>query len=77
MMKKISILLIIIGVAVIIYCLYFFHPLLNAADSDTMSVNPHGTRSPQWPLFIGILTTFVGICFYFIGVDEEKKKARR
>ena len=77
MMKKISILLIIIGIAVIIYCLYFFHPLLNAVDSDSMSVNPHGVRSPQWHLFIGILTAFVGICFYFIGVDEEKKKARR
>ena len=73
MMKNISILLVIVGIAVIIYCLTYFHPLINAVDSDTMTANSNGTRTSEWPLFIGILTTFVGICFYFISTDEKKK----
>jgi amino acid transporter len=76
MMKKISILLVIIGVAVIIACLVYFRPMANPVDSDTMTVNPHSIRTSEWPLFIGILTTFVGVCFYFIGVAEEKKAKR-
>ena len=76
MMKKISILLVIIGILVIVYCLTYFHPLINAVDSDTMTANSHGVKTAEWPLFIGILTTFVGICFYFIGVSDEKKAKR-
>ena len=73
MMKKISILLVIIGVAVTIACLVYFRPLANPVDSDAMTVNPQGIKTSEWPLFIGILTTFVGVCFYFIGVAEGKK----
>lgn len=71
-MKKISILLIIVGIAVIIYCLTYFHPLINAVDSDTMTASSNGIKTSEWPLFIGILTTFVGICFYFISTDKKK-----
>ncbi len=72
-MKKTSIVLIIVGVAVIIACLIYFRPGLNPVDSDTMTTTPSGIKTSEWPLFIGILTTFVGICFFFIGVADEKK----
>ena len=75
-MKKISILLVIIGVAVTIYCLIYFKPLINPVDSDPMTANSHGVKTSEWPIFIGILTTFVGVCFYFIGVADEKKAKR-
>lgn len=72
-MKKTSIILIIIGVAVTVACIFYFGTALNVADSDPMTVNPHGVRTSLWPIFIGILTTFVGICFYLISVADEKK----
>ena len=72
-MKRTSIIIIIIGIAITIACIVYFKPALNAVDSDTMTVNSHGVRTAEWPLFIGILTTFVGVCFYFIGVADEKK----
>ena len=76
-MKRTSIIIIIVGVAITIACLVYFRPALNPVDSDTMTVNPQGVRTTEWPLFIGLLTTFVGVCFYFIGAGEEKKKAGR
>jgi amino acid transporter len=72
-MKKTSILLIIIGVAVTIACIVYFKPALNPVDSDTMTVGSHGIKTSEWPIFIGLLTTFVGICFYIIGAAQEKK----
>ena len=72
-MKRTSIIIIIVGVAITIACLVYFRPALNPVDSDTMTVNPQGIRTTEWPLFIGLLTTFVGVCFYFIGAAEEKK----
>jgi amino acid transporter len=72
-MKRTSIIIIIVGVAITIACLVYFRPALNVADSDTMTVNPQGIKTTEWPLFIGLLTTFVGICFFFIGAAEEKK----
>lgn len=73
MMKKTSILLIIIGVAVTIACIVYFKPVLNPVDSDTMTVNPKGIKTSEWPLFIGLLTTFVGVCFFLISIADDKK----
>jgi hypothetical protein len=73
-MKATSIIVIIIGVAVTIFCLTYFRPALNVADSDAMTVNPKGTMTSEWPLFIGLLTTFVGICFFI--VSSTKRTAR-
>lgn len=73
MMKKTSIIIIIIGIAVTIACIVYFRPMINPVDSDAMTVNPKGVKTSEWPLFIGILTTFVGVCFYFIGVADDKK----
>ncbi|MDB5133531.1 MAG: hypothetical protein JWP37_134 [Mucilaginibacter sp.] len=72
-MKRVSIALTIIGIILIFVAIYYFRPALNVVDSDPMTVNPQGIRTTEWPLFIGILTTFVGICFYFISVADEKK----
>ena len=72
-MKRTSIVIIIIGIAITIACIVYFRPMLNVVDSDTMTVTPHGEKTSEWPLFIGLLTTFVGVCFYFIGASEEKK----
>jgi amino acid transporter len=76
MMKRTSIIIIIIGVAITIACLIYFRPALNPVDSDTMTVNPQGIKTSEWPLFIGLLTTFVGICFFFISLAEQKKAKR-
>jgi len=75
-MKRVSILLTVIGIILIFVALYYFRTALNVADSDPMTINPKGIRTSEWPLFIGILTTFVGICFYFIAVADEKKAKR-
>lgn len=75
-MKRVSIILTVIGIIVIFTAIYYFSPGINPVDSDTMTVNPKGIRTTEWPLFIGILTTFVGICFFFISVSEEKKARR-
>jgi hypothetical protein len=73
MMKKISIVLILIGVVVTIACIVYFKPALNPVDSDTMTISSKGIKTSEWPLFIGLLTTFVGVCFFLIGAAEEKK----
>jgi amino acid transporter len=75
-MKRVSVLIILVGVAIMIFCLWYFRVAINPADSDPMTVNPSNIRTTEWPLFIGILTTFVGICFYFIGASDEKKAKR-
>lgn len=75
-MKRTSILITIVGIAIIVYCLIFFRPAINAVDSDTMSVNPGGIRSPEWPLFVGILTTFVGIVFYLVATHDKTAKRK-
>jgi amino acid transporter len=72
-MKRNSIIIMIIGVAITIACLVYFKPLINPVDSDTMTVTPQGVRTSEWPLFIGLLTIFVGVCFYLIGLSEDKK----
>lgn len=76
-MKARSIIIIIIGLAVTIFCLYYFRPALDVVDSDPMNVNPHGIRAARWPLFVGILTTFVGFVFLFISFDDERKEKER
>ncbi|HTD98355.1 MAG TPA: hypothetical protein VK668_03680 [Mucilaginibacter sp.] len=75
-MKRVSIVLTVIGIILIFAAIYYFRPALNVADSDTMTVNPKGIKTSEWPLFIGLLTTFVGICFYFIAAADEKKAKR-
>ena len=71
-MKATSILVTIAGIAIIIFCLTYFRPALNVADSDAMTINPKGAMTSEWPLFVGILTTFVGITFFFVAMTAKK-----
>ncbi|MFI5159760.1 MAG: hypothetical protein ACHQHN_00715 [Sphingobacteriales bacterium] len=74
-MKTTSIFIIIAGVIITIACLVFFKPALNVVDSDTMTVwgsNP--AKTSEWPLFIGILTTFVGITFFIVATHQKTAK---
>ena len=71
-MKATSIFITLAGIAILIYCLMYFRPALNVADSDAMTINPKGAMTSEWPLFVGILTTFVGITFFFVAMTAKK-----
>jgi hypothetical protein len=73
-MKATSIFLTIAGIAITIFCITYFRPALNAVDSDAMTINPKGAMTSEWPLFIGILTTFVGITFFFVSNSNKTAK---
>jgi len=73
-MKSISIIITLVGIAVLIYCLTYFSPALNVVDSDPLTVNPKGHMTAEWPLFVGILTTFVGITFFFVSLNDKTAK---
>jgi amino acid transporter len=72
-MKKISLLLIIVGVIVTIGLIIYFRSSLNVADSDPMTIDRSGSQVSRWPIFIGIILTFVGTVFYYVGHYEDKK----
>lgn len=66
-MKATSIFLLIIGVAITIFCTTYFKPALDVVDSETMTIGGSSVaKTSEWPLFIGILTTFVGLCFFIV-----------
>jgi len=73
-MKATSIFITLAGIAIIIICLLYFKPALNAVDSDAMTINPKGGMTSEWPIFIGILTTFVGITFFFVATQDKTAK---
>jgi hypothetical protein len=76
-MKTTSIFLTLIGIAIIILCVTYFKPALDVVDSETMTVwgsNP--AKTSEWPLFIGILTTFVGVTFYFVATHDKTAKKK-
>lgn len=73
-MKATSIIVIIIGVAITIFCITFFKPALDVVDSETMTVGGSSVaKTSEWPLFIGILTTFVGLCFFIVASTRTAK----
>lgn len=73
-MKTTSIFITLAGIAILITCLIYFRPALNVVDSDPMTINPKGGMTSEWPLFIGILTTFVGVIFFFIATNDKTAK---
>jgi hypothetical protein len=73
-MKTTSIFVTLAGIAIIIICLVYFRPALDVVDSETMTTGPNGAKTSEWPLFIGILTTFVGIVFYFVATHDKTAK---
>lgn len=73
-MKATSIIITIVGIAITIFCITYFKPAINVADSDGMTINPKGAMTSEWPLFIGILTTFVGISFFLVATLGKTAK---
>ena len=74
-MKKISILLFIVGIIITIGLVIYFRGQVNPVDSDAMTIDRSGNQVSEWPIFIGIILTFVGGVFFYAAIDEEKKKA--
>lgn len=70
-MKITSILLIIAGIIVMIFCILHFKTVVNPVDSDAMTITPDGSKVSTWPIFIGIILTFVGITFYFVSQSKS------
>jgi ABC-type Fe3+-siderophore transport system permease subunit len=75
-MKTRSILIIIAGVIITIFCLIYFRPALNVVDSDPMTATPSGAKTSEWPIFLGLLTTFVGITFYIVATNDRTAKKK-
>jgi hypothetical protein len=75
-MKTTSIFVTIAGIIITIYCIIYFRPGLNVVDSEPMTVNPSHAMTSEWPIFIGLLTTFVGITFYFVSTHTRTAKKR-
>ena len=73
-MKATSIIITIVGIAITIFCITYFRPAINVFDSDTMTANPKGGMTSEWPLFIGILTTFVGVSFFLVATLRKSAK---
>jgi hypothetical protein len=72
-MKKISVLLIVVGVIVTISLIIYFKSVSNPVDSGSMTIDRNGSMVSEWPLFIGIILTFVGCVFYYVSHYEKKK----
>ena len=71
-MKKVSVLLIIVGIIITIGLIVYYKDVVNPVDSDSMTINSSGGMTAKWPLFVGIIFTFVGIVFYYVAHTEKK-----
>jgi hypothetical protein len=72
-MKKISVFLFIAGVIVTIGLVIYFRSEVNSVDSDSMVIDRSGSQVSRWPIFLGIILTFVGAVFYYVSHYEKKK----
>jgi hypothetical protein len=71
-MKKLSILIFLVGVALTIGLIIYYRPETNPVDAEPISINRAGEMTSKWPLFIGILTTFVGAVFFYVSHYGKK-----
>lgn len=71
-MKKISVLLIIVGIIITIGLVIYYKDVVNPVDHDSITIAHDGSMTAKWPLFIGIIFTFVGIVFYYVSHTEKK-----
>ena len=71
-MKVTSIFLFLAGVIITIGLIIYFRSVVNPVDSDSMTIDRSGNQVSEWPLFIGIILTFVGGVFYYVAVTEKK-----
>jgi uncharacterized membrane protein len=73
-MKKISILLFIVGLIVTIGLAIYFKSEVNPVDSDEMTISHSGEMISKWPIFIGIGLMFVGATFFYASLNQKKSK---
>jgi hypothetical protein len=73
-MKKFSVLLFVVGIIVTIGLIIYFRSVVNPVDSDPMVIDRSGNQVSRWPIFIGIICTFVGAVFYYVSHYEKKSK---
>jgi len=71
-MKKISILLFVVGLIVTIGLIIYYRDVVNVVDSEPMTINRGNDMVAEWPLFIGIIMVFVGAVFYYVSVYGKK-----
>jgi hypothetical protein len=72
-MKKFSIVLFVLGVIITIGLIIYYRSVVNIADSDPMTIDRGGNQVSEWPLFIGIIFTFVGAVFYYVATNDKKE----
>jgi hypothetical protein len=71
-MKKASVVILLVGVVITVGLVIYYRSMVNPVDADPMDINPSGAMIAEWPLFIGILTTFVGAVFYYVARYGKK-----
>ncbi len=71
-MKKISLILLVVGIILTIGLIIYFRSVVNPVDSDPMTISRSGSQVSEWPLFIGIIFTFVGGVFFYVASTEKK-----
>ena len=71
-MKKISVILFVLGIIITIGCVIYFRTEVNPADSEAMTISRSGSQVSEWPIFIGVIFTFVGAVFYYASTHEKK-----
>jgi len=71
-MKITSILLFLSGIIITIGLIIYFRSVVNPVDSDAMTIDRSGNQVSAWPIFIGIIFTFVGGVFYYVAHSEKK-----
>lgn len=71
-MKKLSILILLVGIAITVGLVIYYRPENNPVDSTPAAINGSGEMTAQWPMFVGILTTFVGAVFFYVSHYGKK-----
>ncbi|QJD95377.1 hypothetical protein HH214_05570 [Mucilaginibacter robiniae] len=62
-MRRISIILIIVGAVLLIAGGFFYKQANTVADSKPITVDYRGHKSFQWPVYTGIILLFLGATF--------------
>jgi len=63
--------LIIIGVIITVALIIYYKSVPDLVDSDSMTIAPDGHMVSKWPIFIGIIFTFVGCVFFYVAQSEK------
>jgi hypothetical protein len=71
-MKKVSIIFIVVGILITIGLVIYYRGVVNPVDSDSMTIDRSGNQVSEWPVFIGIILTFVGMVFFYVSHTEKK-----